>query len=144
MRQAQLASASMEKNTRGNAIGPHLTQWFTLNVFFQVSLRATPATQAPAHYAQYQRQLAALPAIPVTVSVPDNHRVIQQFLKKALWLEHVEGLPAALIVQLYALDPRDRLFPALLKHVERYLLDSQNKINNYYFQRVIGQRPKTE
>lgn len=141
---AQASSSSAEKNSRGNPVGPHPTQWFTLYQFFQVTRPESLVVEPMGHYVQYQRQLAAIPKEPLTVTVPDNHRVIQQFLKKEKWLPHVENRPAALLVQLYELAPQDVTFPALLKHVERYMLDSQNNINNFFFKRVIGHRPRTE
>lgn len=94
--------------------------------------------------AQYQQQHVSRPQLPVQISLPDNHRILNQFLNKEGWIQHIEGLPAARLVNLYQITLKDMQFPKLARHIEWYLLNIQSNLNSYHARRLISTRPSTE
>lgn len=94
--------------------------------------------------AQYQQQCANRPLPPSRISLPENHRVLNQFLNKEGWIQCVDGLLPARIFELFQVTLKDAQFPSLSRHIERYLLDVQNSITSYHARRLISTRPSTE
>jgi hypothetical protein len=51
--------------------------------------------------------------MPDQVSIPDNYRVLDQFLQKEQWLEHVKGLQVPTAIQLVSYSVKDTMFHGL-------------------------------
>lgn len=95
--------------------------------------------------AQYQRQRARQSAEePAHEAMSENHRIFHQFLQKERWIEYLEPYRSVGLFELHQITLKDLDFPRLARHVERYLLDMQDKLQNYLVRRLIGTRPATE
>lgn len=111
---------------------------------FRVRLPAAAPQPSMSVFAQYQQQRAQKPVHPIKVSLPDNHRVIHQFLAKECWVEHLQKQAPAELLKLIYIPAKDPQFPNLARHVERYLLDLQKAKPSTHVRRLIGTRPNTE
>jgi hypothetical protein len=76
------------------------------------------------------------------MAVPDNYRVLDQFLQKEGWLAHVEGLDPVKLQALISLSQNDPLVPDLVKHCAAYLHHHQGTLTSYYARRLISTRPR--
>lgn len=124
--------------------GPFHTQCFSRDQHFRVTAPSVAQPAINTHKEQFDRQQAEIPPTPITISVPENHRIVQLFLQRERWLEHVADLPAQLLVDVCHLDIKDETLPGLVQHVERHLVDSHQNIVSHAFSRIIGKRPATE
>lgn len=95
-------------------------------------------------FAQYEQQRARRPVKKVAVSLPENHRVLHQFLERERWIEHLDKKSPAELSKLHQITLKDLQFPNLARHVERYLLDLQKSRPSTHIRRLIGTRPNTE
>jgi hypothetical protein len=77
-------------------------------------------------------------------SIPDNYRVLNQFLQKERWLEHVRGLDGSVAIELCSCSTKDAVFGSLPHRVHAFLAKYQAKSNSHFLQRLIGTRPGTE
>lgn len=105
-----------------------------------------PAASEPvlSVFDQYQQQRARRPVKEVRISIPENHRLMHQFLDKEGWLEHLKKQSPVALNELHKITLKDLRFPNLARHVERYLLDLQKKKPSTHVRRLIGTRPNTE
>ena len=86
--------------------------------------------------------MASRPQESNKVSLPDNYRVLHQFLQKNAWIEHLEGTSPETILDLIHLRRNDPLLPKLAMHISAFLSYYQVKLgNDYYLRRLIGTRP---
>ena len=101
----------------------------------------TPQVESP--WTSYRLAMDSRQSAVQTISIPDNYRVVDQFLTKEGWLKHVEGLDPAKLQQLVTLTQHDPLVPYLTKHCEAYLLHHQASLTSYYARRLISTRPRS-
>ena len=111
--------------------------------FFPV-LSLTPIVRTRDAWTAYQVLMQSRPSTNQTVSVPDNYRVVEQFLRKEGWIEHVHGLEPAQLKTLIHLTRDDPLLPNLVDHCEAYLHHHQTNLKSYYARRLISTRPSAE
>jgi hypothetical protein len=93
-------------------------------------------------WGKYQEEMAKRPKPSSNMSVPENYRVLDQFLHKEQWLEHVKGFDAEKLTILVAATSNDPDFPKLGGHCEAYLRHHQNTLNSYHARRLISTRPR--
>lgn len=110
---------------------------------FKVHITEPPAPPLSL-FAQYQLQSAPPAGQPGPDAVTENHRVYHQFLRKERWIDHLKPFGSLVLVDLHQITLKDLHFPRLARHVERYLLDMQDNLQNYLVRRLIGKRPATE
>jgi hypothetical protein len=110
--------------------------------FFPV-LPPTPTPQPPNPWTKYLSHMNSRSKPAHTMSIPDNYRVVDQFLRKEGWLAHVEGLDPAKIQHLITLSRDDPLVPHLAKHCQSYLQHHQESLTSYYARRLISTRPRS-
>lgn len=108
----------------------------------QMPVAAQEAILSP--WDQYQLQRAQRPVKPPRVSIPENHRVLHQFLFKEGFVSHLEGQSPADLQTLHHIDLTDLQYPNLARHVEYYLLNLQKKRPSTHIRRLIGTRPNAE
>ena len=87
-------------------------------------------------------QQSASPTLPSAMSVPDNYRILDQFLDKEGFLEHVQHLDPLFTQSLINIRADDSRMPNLAKHVQAYLEDLQASLTDYYAKRLISTRPR--
>lgn len=124
----------------------HVQQFSSRNGAARFRVRI-PEVHAPASsaLAQYQRQRALQSAAELaSKAVSENYRIFHQFLRKERWIQYIEPYTSLALFDLHQLTLEDLQFPRLARHVERYLLDMQDKLQNYLVRRLIGTRPATE
>ena len=110
--------------------------------FFAV-LPPTSTQQPPDPWTKYLSSINSRPTPAHKMSVPDNYRVLDQFLRKEGWLAHVEGLDPSKIGPLISLSQNDPLVPYLAKHCQSYLHHHQESLTSYYVRRLISTRPRS-
>ena len=113
----------------------------TQSPYFPV-LPFTPTPQPQNPWTKYLSEIKSRPAPTQLMSVPENYRVIDQFLRKEGWLAHVEGLDPTEIQPLVSLSQTDPLVPHLVKHCQSYLHHLQASLTSYYARRLISTRPR--
>jgi hypothetical protein len=113
----------------------------TRSPFFPV-LSPTPTVQPPNPWTSYLSAINSRPSRLQTMSVPDNYRVLDQFLQKEGWLAHVEGLDPVKLQALISLSQNDPLVPNLVKHCAAYMHHHQETLTSYYAKRLISTRPR--
>jgi hypothetical protein len=107
------------------------------------AVKATlPATVQSNLWTKYQQQMKSHPSPAGKLSVPHNFRVLDQFLHKEGWLQHVEDKPKDTLRALIALSAQDAQLPNLVKHCEAYLHHHQNTLHSYHARRLISTRPR--
>jgi hypothetical protein len=89
----------------------------------------------------YQAQMAARANIENKVSIPDNHRILHQFIQREHWLEHVSGKNYKRLMDLVEVSIKDEAMPLLQKHIHAFLAHYQSRIKNHYIRRLLGTRP---
>ena len=109
--------------------------------FFAV-LPPNPTPQCANAWTQYLSEMKSRPSIAQVMSIPENYRVIDQFLRKEGWLAHVEGLDPINTRALITLSQNDPLVPYLAKHCQAYLSHHQASLTSYYARRLISTRPR--
>jgi hypothetical protein len=77
-------------------------------------------------------------------SIPDDYRVLNQFLLKERWLEHVRGLDGSVAIELSSCSTKDAVFGSLPHRIHAFLAKYQAKSNSHFLQRLIGIRPGAE
>lgn len=121
---------------------PSAVQRFTLSTsYFAVNTLVPPPPPLDA-WNIYSDKMSNRPKAPIEMSVPQNYRILDQFLKKERWVEHVEGLDPSSLRSLIIIRPSDRLAPGLAKHCEAFLQHYQDALQSYSACRLIGTRPK--
>jgi hypothetical protein len=93
---------------------------------------------------EYQAKLASRAPMANVASIPDDYRVLTQFLQKERWLEHVKGLDASVAIELSSFPQNDPIFGSLPRRIHAFLAKYQGRTSNYFLQRLIGTRPSSE
>jgi hypothetical protein len=89
----------------------------------------------------YQTRIASRPNPSTTISIPENYRVLHQFIKKERWLEHLEGKDVASLVPLVQFKSTDPTLPRLNKHIQAHMAYYQSRLDGSYPRRLISTRP---
>lgn len=76
------------------------------------------------------------------LALPENYRVLHQFIHKEGWLQHVEGKEAHVLTPLVAIKRGDAQLPGLASHIYAYLEHYQSRLRSYHARRLIGTRPR--
>jgi hypothetical protein len=93
---------------------------------------------------EYQSRKALGVPCGIVPSIPDDYRVLNQFLQKECWLEHVKGLDASVAAELCLCSVKHVVFGSLPHRVHAFLAKYQGKTNSYFLQQLIGTRPSSE
>lgn len=101
-----------------------------------------PITVPPNPWTLYEARMNSRPKKEGKQSVPNNFRVLDQFLRKEGWLQHIEGHDVVKLRNLIALDTEDAQLPNLVKHCEAYLHHHQSALQSYHARRLISTRPR--
>lgn len=113
--------------------------------WFAVVLTDAPVPPPPNDLWQgYKVKLVSRAPSANTASIPDDYRVLTQFLQKERWLEHVKGLDASIAIELCSCPTKDPIFGSLPDRVHAFLAKYQGKTTSYFLQRLIGTRPSSE
>jgi hypothetical protein len=112
------------------------------NPWFQVE-DIQMETPSPNPWTEYQARLNARPEAPVELSLPENYRVLHQFLAKSRWLKHVEGKDTTILTDLVTVAPTDTDMPGLKRHVEAFLAKLQVSLppGEHWARRVLSTCP---
>lgn len=146
------ASKAFEKHicSRGQPNPPNRTFFQSHVQAFEASTRSpffpvlSPTLDAPppSAWTSYLSDIKSRPSQLQTMSVPDNYRVLDQFLRKEGWLAHVEGLDPVKLQALITISQNDPLLPNLAKHCAAFLHHYQQTLTSYYARRLISTRPR--
>jgi hypothetical protein len=93
---------------------------------------------------EYQSRRASRRSSGTAASIPDDYRVLNQFLRKERWLEHVKGLDASVAIELCSCSSKDAVFGSLPRRVHAFLAKYQGRSSSYFLRRLIGIRPGVE
>jgi len=118
--------------------GPAQTNsWFPV---LEVDLPLPSITNA---WTAYQSQLSSAPPPSTELSIPDNYRILHQFIVKSRWLEHVAGKDVSKLIPLVTITPSDPQLPGLKRHVEALLQKLQNSLppGEHFARRLLSTRP---
>jgi hypothetical protein len=94
------------------------------------------------HWENYRKEIGKRPKRSTEMCVPENYRVLDQFLHKEQWLQHVQGLDAQKLKKLVTLTSKDPDYPMLGRHCEAYLRHHQSTLHSYHARRLISTRPR--
>jgi hypothetical protein len=103
-----------------------------------------PPPPASATWALYRERMQARPAPTEKMSMPENYRVLHQFIQKEGWLQHVDGKKPHELTALVTIGQNDTLFPRLASHVRAHLECYQPRLKSYHARRLISTRPSAE
>jgi hypothetical protein len=92
----------------------------------------------------YQAMLSTRPPPSMEISVPENYRILHQFLHKERWLDHVAGLDLSTIRELSGFSAKEKVIGSLQRRIHAYLAVAQGKLKSYVLRRLIGTRPSSE
>ena len=112
--------------------------WFA--VILDENVGPTPSNV----WQEYQTRRASRRSTGTAASIPDDYRVLNQFLRKERWLEHVKGLDASVALELCSCSSKDEVFGSLPRRVHAFLEKYQGRSSSYFLQRLIGIRPGVE
>jgi hypothetical protein len=112
--------------------------------WFPVQQLASPSTPSSSPWISYRTQMESRPHQTESLSLPDNYRILHQFIQKERWLDHVSGKDHGQLMALVDISVKDAQLPLLQKHVHAYLAHFQSRIKGHYIRRLIGTRPSTE
>jgi hypothetical protein len=110
------------------------SSWFAVETYPQMVTQSS-------RWAQYQAEILARPNPDQMVAVPDNHRILHQFLGKERWIEHVKGKNIKNLVALVSLS-RSRRNTKIHSQVFEFLKYHQSLLVGTYMRRFLGTRPK--
>lgn len=138
-----ICQKGVENLSRSFSIGPaqrfmsHLS-WFP--VFQKDPVASTKATP----WTLYRSAMSAREECPMMVSIPEDYRVLNQFLHKERWLDHVKGLEVKFAIEATAYSTKDKMFSGLHRRIHAFLALVQSRIHSYTLRRFIGTRPASE
>jgi hypothetical protein len=95
-------------------------------------------------WAAYKEDMAKRPPPSTAMAVPDNYRVLEQFLRKEEWVQHIRDVDPRKLKGLIAVDPNDGRLPKLAQHCRAYLQCHQDSLQSYHARRLISTRPSAE
>jgi hypothetical protein len=112
------------------------------NAWFPVLAVAPPSPPANA-WTAYQSHLRSTPPPSTKLSIPDNYRILHQFIAKSRWLEHVAGKDVSTLIPLVAVTHSDPKLPGLKRHIEALLLKLQADLppGEHFARRLLSTRP---
>jgi hypothetical protein len=87
--------------------------------------------------------MLSAPRPPAEVSIPDNYRILHQFIAKSRWLEHLEKKKMENIIPLVTITHNDVQMPGLKRHIEAMLSRLQSTLppGEHFVRRLISTRP---
>jgi hypothetical protein len=100
-----------------------------------------PLASPPNAWTLYQTRMSSRPEPEARMALPDNYRVLHQFLFKEGWIEHVQNKEIAPLVALTELKPDDPTLPWLNRHIQAHLAFYQSRLRGNYPKRLISTRP---
>ena len=132
-----------ENGERGFSLWP--AQKFGQNFsWFAVNAENHPPVPPRDIWQEYQSMKASRAPSASSASIPDDYRVLNQFLQKERWLEHVQGVDGSVAMEICSCPAKDPVFGSLPRRVHAFLAKYQGKSNSYFLQRIIGTRPDAE
>lgn len=104
-------------------------------------------TPSPVHvegslWKEYAERMETRPRPSEKMSVPDNYRVLDQFLHKEQWAQEVAGRDPKELRSLINVRADDPQLKNLARHCEAFLAECQSSLQSYAARRVIGTRPR--
>jgi hypothetical protein len=90
-------------------------------------------------WARYEAEMIVRTGVLGAASLPDNYRVLHQFLHREGWMEHVENVEPEELIKL--LEKDEEALPLLHRHIHAYLANQQGRLRDRYLWRLIGTRP---
>jgi hypothetical protein len=93
---------------------------------------------------EYQSKKALCVPCGIVPLIPDDYRVLNQFLQKEHWLEHVKGLDASVAAKLCSCSVKHVVFGSLPRCMHAFLAKYQGKMNSYFLQWLIRTTPSSE
>ncbi|THH18943.1 hypothetical protein EW146_g2124, partial [Bondarzewia mesenterica] len=126
--------ASVQKFANGRQF-----TWFPVK---DESIPITPDIESM--WATYRAEMVSRDSPSQDLALPDNFRVLHQFIQKERWLDHVNDKDSVELMKLVHIDADDHLLPYLHRHVHAYLAYYQARLHDHYARRLIGTRPSAE
>jgi hypothetical protein len=126
---ALCSAQRFENNTKSS--------WFSVHVH-QAQQPSSPP-QSP--WESYRSRISMRVPPKDTVSLPEEYRVLHQFLQKERWIDHVVGKDIHVLVELVKIGVKDPQLPYLHRHVHAYLAYEQSMVTGHYMRRLLGTRP---
>ena len=117
--------------------GPSQTNpWFAV-------LEVPPPPPPSNPWTAYQSQQRSIPPPSAELSIPDNYRILHQFIAKSRWLEHIVGKDLNKLVPLVTITPSDHMLPGLKRHIEALLVKLQASLppGEHFARRLLSTRP---
>lgn len=105
-------------------------------------ITSSPTPPPPTAWTSYQARMRARPSPSETMSMPDNYRILHQFIQKEGWLAHVEGKKPEDLTALVTIKKNDPQLPNLVSHIRAHLDHYQSRLTSYNARRLISTRPK--
>jgi hypothetical protein len=112
--------------------------------YFAVIITSPSAPLDGDLWLKYQLSIASRPPPSLEISIPENYRILHQFLHKERWIDHVAGLDAPTVIALVTFSGKDDVVGVLLKRVHAFLADVQSRLRSHPLRRLIGTRPSSE
>jgi hypothetical protein len=111
--------------------------WFVIT---SIPIPAIPSSL----WSLYQAKMAVQPSVSEAVSIPQNYHVLDQFLHKERWLEHVSAVNVSTAMDLVSYSLKDPKFGGLHRRIHAFLAELQSKTRSYSLRRLIGTRLTSE
>lgn len=102
----------------------------------------TPTPPPATIWSSYETRMNSRPPPTELLSVPENYRVLHQFIHKEGWLAHVEGKQPHVLSPLVTIKRDDAQLPGLASHIYAYLEHYQLRLRSYHARRLISIRPR--
>ena len=116
--------------------GPSQTNpWFAV-------LAVAPPLSPVNTWTSYRSHLRSMPPPSTELSIPENYRILHQFIAKSRWLEHVAGKDVTKLIPLVTITPSDSKLPGLKRHIEALLVKLQGSLppGEHFARRLLSTR----
>lgn len=114
--------------------------------WFPVLINEPQTIKKTNHWSAYAAACAAQMSAATNMSqaVPQNYRVLHQFLHKERWIQQIAGLAHDDLIPLAVYSAKDPRFGTIHRHIHAFLAKIQAEIGSHYLRRLIGTRPGAE